>query len=235
MQERYVVDREERFKLIIKLVKTTQPKPKRLLDLGCGTGTLTLRLVEAFPNTEIIGIDYDPTLIPLAQKRCQRYSNRVRFIQEDLRLRNWITHVKGKCDAVVSATALHWLSEKQLVRLYNQLVKLLKSGGIFLNADHAGNSYPPLQQYWESHRNQMKKSKPLRGEGWGSFWKDYLKVLGSNSRSTRRTVLGPWEGIEKGLPLSWHLDTLRQAGFIAFDCFWRCDCDAIYGGIKGRR
>jgi hypothetical protein len=49
-------------------------------------------------------------------------------------------------------------------------------------------------------------------------------------------LLGDWEGgIEDGLPLAWHLDALRASGFRSVDCFWRCDCDAIYGGIKGEQ
>jgi hypothetical protein len=34
------------------------------------------------------------------------------------------------------------------------------------------------------------------------------------------------------LPLWWRLDALREAGFEGADCFWRLDCDAIYGGIR---
>jgi hypothetical protein len=36
-----------------------------------------------------------------------------------------------------------------------------------------------------------------------------------------------------GLPLAWHFDRLRESGFAQVDCLWRCDGDAIYGGIKG--
>ena len=50
----------------------------------------------------------------------------------------------------------------------------------------------------------------------------------------RGKLTGPWEGSEEGLPLEWHFEKLGASGFEAVDCFWRCDCDAIYGGIRQR-
>jgi hypothetical protein len=47
----------------------------------------------------------------------------------------------------------------------------------------------------------------------------------------RRAIHGEWRGIEEGLPLAWHLDALRVAGLSAVECFWRHDCDAVYGGF----
>jgi hypothetical protein len=35
----------------------------------------------------------------------------------------------------------------------------------------------------------------------------------------------------RGVPLAWHFDKLRAAGFTCVDCFRRLDCDAIYGGL----
>ena len=45
---------------------------------------------------------------------------------------------------------------------------------------------------------------------------------------------GACAGVEEGLPLAWHFDKLTESGFSSVDCFWRCDCDAIYGGISCR-
>jgi hypothetical protein len=66
-------------------------------------------------------------------------------------------------------------------------------------------------------------------DDWDGFWDAYLHALGAAPRKA-----GGWEGgVEVGLPLAWHLDVLRACGFRAVDCFWRCDCDAIYGGVAG--
>jgi hypothetical protein len=70
-------------------------------------------------------------------------------------------------------------------------------------------------------------------DDWDSFWTAYTAALGLDAAEADARVLGGWDGgVEEGLPLAWHLDALREAGFGAVDCFWRCDCDAIYGGFR---
>ena len=74
-----------------------------------------------------------------------------------------------------------------------------------------------------------------QSDSWDGFWENYSKALGLDVDERYHRVLGGWEGgVEEGLPLTWHLDTLRQCGFEPVDCFWRCDCDAVYGGFKKR-
>jgi hypothetical protein len=72
----------------------------------------------------------------------------------------------------------------------------------------------------------------MQSEDWDTFWRNYLNALGPEAAEARASALGEWEGIEEGLSLTWHLDRLRDFGFSPVDCFWRCDCDAIYGGLK---
>jgi len=60
----------------------------------------------------------------------------------------------------------------------------------------------------------------------------YDRALKIDVEGFRTELMGPWEGSEEGLPLEWHFERLRASGFEAVDCFWRCDCDAIYGGLR---
>ena len=55
-----------------RLVAQVKPLPdQRILDVGCGTGTLTLLLKRAAPNAVVIGLDADPTMLRIARtKRC---------------------------------------------------------------------------------------------------------------------------------------------------------------------
>ena len=133
-------------------------------------------------------------------------------------------------NAVVSATTLHWFNEQEQAKLYKQIAHVLSSGGIFLNADHVPNSLPSIQQYWESHREKMRKEEGYTdADNWDGFWKDYGEALGIDPAAIQKLLLGEWKGVE--LPLAWHFDHLRASGFIKLDCYWRIDCDAVYGGI----
>jgi SAM-dependent methyltransferase len=234
MQERYLVKRAERFATMIRILRETQEPISRILDLGCGPGSLLLLLLESLPQAEVYGIDFDPTMLLLARERLARFGRRVHLVLTDLRDASWCAALPAPMDAVVSATALHWLVPGQLTALYCQLVRLLRPGGIFLNADHVGSDYPPIQKAWERHRAHLRaQGGDAAADDWDGYWDAYAIALGLDIREIHQRVIGGWEGgVEDGLPLTWHFDELRESGFRSVDCFWRCDCDAIYGGIR---
>jgi SAM-dependent methyltransferase len=232
MQERYLVGRAERFAMTSRLVRDTQGPAPLILDLGCGTGSLMAALLETIPDAHAVGVDLDPTLLLLAKKRLAAFGDRAQTILADLREASWLAGIPKPFDAIVSATALHWLDPEQLAAVYVQIATLLCPGGIFLNADHVASDSPLVQQAWAKHRAETlaAQSDPA-ADDWESFINAYLAALGAEASAARQLALGEWQGVEDGLPLAWHFDHLRQAGFSAVDCFWRLDCDAIYGGV----
>lgn len=234
MQDRFVAKRPERFQTIIQLISTTQLSPTRILDIGCGTGSLSLNLLESFPKTEIFCVDIDPTMLWMTETIKRKYNNRVHILEHDLRDSSWIVDISFPFDAVVSATALHWLNKDQLCSLYQQINQLLCPGGIFLNADHAGSDSLKIQSYWDRCRDMERSNDSISpGSDWDSFWNDYTKALGVDVNKIRNPLFENREsGPEEGLPLFWHLNKLREADFPVVECFWRCAGDAIYGGLK---
>ena len=126
MQRRYLVRREERFAVMVELVRAVAPTPGAIIDLGCGSGSLTLRLAEAFPQAAIVGIDFDPTMLVLARARLAALGERVHLLCRDLRRKDWTDGLPAPIDAAVSATALHWFSPQQLAGLYRQLAGVMR-------------------------------------------------------------------------------------------------------------
>jgi SAM-dependent methyltransferase len=211
MQERYLAGRAERFSVILRMIRATQPVVQRVVELGCGPGSLMLRMLEYLA----------------------KYGERVQLVSANLRESAWAERIPIPADAVVSATALHWLDAAQLTAIYQSIAGVLRPGGIFLNADHVGSDSLRIQNAWEEDRKQRLAlaGDPL-ADDWGGFWDAFGKALGINADELHRNLSGGWTGgVENGLSLAWHLDALRIAGFSSVDCFWRCDCDAIYGGI----
>jgi hypothetical protein len=157
---------------------------------------------------------------------------------EDDETVNNAERVPTPIDAVISATALHWVEPGALAVLYRQVAGLLGPGGILLNADHVGSEEQTVQQAWEQHREQARAAERRARAGeqeaddWEPVWAAYGQALGYRSQE----AIDGWEGgVEEGLPLAWHLDRLRACGYHAVDCFARWDCDALCGGIKEGR
>ena len=74
---------------------------------------------------------------------------RLRWVEADLAADDWRQALGGtRVDAVLSATALHWLEPEPLARLYQVLGSLLPAGGLFLNADNMafGPASPAIER-----------------------------------------------------------------------------------------
>ena len=218
MQDLYIPARKERFEIIVQLIADTQRRVSRVLDIGCGTGSVMLSILQAFPAAEVWGIDFDATLLALAQKRLVKFGGRAKLVEADLRKTGWTGLVRSPFDAVVSATALHWFDPAQLSRLYKQFAQVLKPGGIFLNADHAGSDCEQIQKDWQNQRRlHTKKYKNDGADDWDDFWHAYGQALKVDIKNFRKKLMGPWVGSEQGRPLEWHFEKLKAGGFEAID------------------
>ena len=233
MQDRYLIARRQRFDMIVHIVHAVCPSPRRILDLGCGTGSLSEAILEARPDCMLIGVDLDQSLLALAARRLSRFGRRVSLICDDLRKDRWMQSAGGGFDAAVSATALHWLSAQNLALLYGRLASVLKRGGLLINADHVASDCPAIQMAWqEDKKRHLAAEDHGNCDTWPEFWQAYAAALGADASTMGSNIVGDWEGVEDGMPLAWHFERLRESGFAAADCFWRCYGDAIYGGIR---
>jgi SAM-dependent methyltransferase len=106
-----------------------------VLDLGCGPGSLSARVLHRLPGATVDAVDADPVLLAIGRGALAGHTT-LTFVDADLRS-NWVDALPpaGPYDAAVSTTALHWLSLDQLVRLYRTLAGVLRPGGVFLDGD----------------------------------------------------------------------------------------------------
>lgn len=232
MQEAYNPDRRQRLQTLVEVVRATHAAPDLVLDVGCGTGSVMAEVLDAFPTARAMGIDFDFTLLDIARRRLRRFGDRAELIEADLRGEGWPSQCPANLDAVLSATALHWFTSRQLQGLYGHFQQLLKTGGVFLNADHVGCADPQIQEAWNRKGRRAEEPSPEETTPWRSFWDEFLAHQSQEVREKRATVQGPWEGVEEGLPLEWHFLQLRKAGFSVVDCFYRLGGDAVYGAVK---
>src|ERR1700732_4570410 len=121
-QEESLPDREERFTALIDAVEEGAGRPDPLvLDIGCGPGSLGVRLLERLPRATVIGIDADPVSLALGLAAYGDLPG-LRLTDLDLRVPGWSARLslgsRTGVDAAVSTTALHWLPEQELRAMY---------------------------------------------------------------------------------------------------------------------
>lgn len=54
-------------------------RPRRILEVGCGTGNNLVRLARMYPQAEITGVDLSPDMLAQAQRQTARFGDRVRL------------------------------------------------------------------------------------------------------------------------------------------------------------
>ncbi|HYE51736.1 MAG TPA: methyltransferase domain-containing protein [Azospirillaceae bacterium] len=95
-------------------------RPRHVADLGCGTGGLTRRLAEQYPDAEVMGLDSSPAMLAKAGAT----PGRVAWSLGDIA--HW--HAPGPMDLVFSNAALHWLEDH--AALFPRLMRTLAPGGV---------------------------------------------------------------------------------------------------------
>jgi ubiquinone/menaquinone biosynthesis C-methylase UbiE len=118
------------------LIKQANIKPnQRVLDLGCGTGTLVVLLKRKFPSAEIVGLDPDPKALRRAEKKVRRAGVSV---QLDEGFSDALPYEPGTFDRVLSSFMLHHLKEHEREKTLREVLRVLKPAGTFHLLDFAG-------------------------------------------------------------------------------------------------
>ena len=123
--------REAAFKAALLAQAQIQPG-QRVLDLACGTATLTIAIKQTHPQAAVIGIDGDPAI--LRQARAKAEGNRA-DIQFDEGLSYELPYADESFDHVLSSLFFHHLTRENKLRTLAEVQRVLKPGGEFHVAD----------------------------------------------------------------------------------------------------
>lgn len=123
--------RESRFKKALIDQAAIQPD-HRVLDLACGTGTLSLWIKQRYPDTEVIGIDGDPMILAMAARKANAAGVNILF---DHGFSYALPYPDRHFDRVLTSLFFHHLSWKDKQRTARELLRVLKPGGELHVAD----------------------------------------------------------------------------------------------------
>ncbi|MBQ0826209.1 class I SAM-dependent methyltransferase [Streptomyces tagetis] len=241
-QEWYMPDREERFRVMADTVEAVAGRAPRVLDLACGTGSVTDRLLRRLPEARSTCLDLDPALLTIARGHFAG-DDRVAFVEADLTDPAWPARLPHPSyDAVVTATALHWLETEPLRRLYGTLAGVVREGGVFLNADHMEDaSAPRINAALGALHAERRERERERGRlDWAGWWREAARdPLLAEAAARRFALLGDArqprpDGPPRDRPTTtaWHLETLLAQGFGQARQVWCSASDAVVAALR---
>jgi ubiquinone/menaquinone biosynthesis C-methylase UbiE len=120
-----------------------QPQPRRILDLGCGTGSTTLLLQQKFPHAEVIGLDLSPYMLVAAEHKAQSAHLGVQWRHGKAEQTGW---PDGSFDLVTAALLFHELPPAIAQAVLQEAFRLLQVGGEVVILD--GNQALLRQTPW---------------------------------------------------------------------------------------
>ena len=171
--------RDKRYKS--RLIEQAQIQPgMRVMDLGCGTGTLAIMAKQAQPNAEVVGIDADPEMLKVAYAKKNQEKLDVKF---DVGFTNDLPYPDASFDRVLSSIMIHHLKTPDKEKTAHEIYRVLKPGGQLHVIDFGkpGTFYgkllgPFLHKFEEANDNIdgklpiMFREAGLKVQEKGDFW-----------------------------------------------------------------
>jgi len=181
----------------------------KVLDLGCGTGNVSLAVKKRFPNSRITCVDLAENMIEMAQLKLSEYDD-IQYQVADFSEMVF----DYEYDAVVSSLAMHHLrTDEDKKKLYIKIYDALQDGGVFYNAD------------WILGPNNYLNNVYLEK------WKEFML-----KRVPLAEIEGKWlpKHYDEDVPskLINHIDWLKDIGFKDVDVVWKYYGNAVFGGVK---
>jgi ubiquinone/menaquinone biosynthesis C-methylase UbiE len=119
--------RENTFKRY--LIEHAHLKPgQRVLDLGCGTGTLTIQIKQFLPQINLVGLDGDPTVLQIAERKAKAAGVEINW---DKGFAYDLPYPTTSFDRVISCLMIHHLTAPNKLKAFQEIFRILKSGGEF--------------------------------------------------------------------------------------------------------
>ncbi|MFE1439210.1 class I SAM-dependent methyltransferase [Streptomyces sp. NPDC058739] len=233
-QEWYMPDREERFRIMLDMVEALVGSTPRVLDLACGTGSITARLLARFPGATSTGVDLDPALLAIAEGTFAD-DDRVTFVAADLKDSDWMSALPhDSYDAILTATALHWLHREPLAALYGRLADLVRDGGVLMNADHMIDDTTPRINAAERalRHGRMDQARTDGALDWAEWWQLAANDPSLAGPTARRFEIYGDHADGDTPSAAWHAHVLREKGFAEVRPVWCSPSDTLLLALK---
>lgn len=205
------IDAQVSLELITAAAKSINPTAEHLLDIGCGAGNYTLKMLSKIPNLNCTLIDLSQPMLDKAYERVSKESNKtVSIWQGDIRE---VAIEEDFYDIILAGAVLHHLrDDADWEFVFKKLFLALKPGGCLMIADLILQENPLLNDYiW-------------------SKYGDYLTGIGGEAY--RKDVFDYIEKEDSPRSLNYQLELMKKVGFKTTEILHKNLCFAAFGAIK---
>ena len=200
---------EEMINALVLAIPFEKSNPIKVIDIGCGTGTIARKIKEKFPNSIITCLDFAENMIEMARIKMQEYED-ITYVVDDF----CDFKFDRKYDVVVSSLALHHLAtDEDKKQFYTKVFDNLCKGGVFYNADVVLGSNEYLDEVYMSK------------------WKEFMSQNVSLEEIENKWI-PKYKEEDRPAKLTDHLKWLEDIGFSEVDVIWKYYKGAVYGGKK---
>lgn len=199
--------------LITQAAATHNPNAENILDIGCGAGNNTLKLLERLPDLNCDLIDLSQPMLDRAQSRIKAESlGRIRTLQEDFRKADLPSE---NYDIVIASAVLHHLrGDEDWEQAFKKMYEITAPGGSVWISDLV------------THENESVHNMMWKRYG------DYLESIGG--AEYREKVFAYIEKEDSPRPVTYQLELLRKSGFANVEILHKNSCFAAFGALKSR-
>lgn len=205
------IDAPLTMELITNAAKASTKSISRILDIGCGAGNNTLKLLSYIPNLDCDLLDLSENMLARAKERVSKSTKgNIRIFKGDFRE---IELEENSYDVIFACAVLHHLrDDKDWETAFAKIYSILKKGGSFWITDLVNHSIPKVQDMmWERY-----------GE--------YLSILGGEKY--RDQVFKYIEHEDSPRSLTYQLELMKKVGFSKIEVLHKNSCFAAFGAIK---
>lgn len=187
------------------------PNAENLLDIGCGAGNYTLKMLSKISNLNCTLNDLSMPMVERARERVSaQTTGEVMIIQDDMRN---LDLPDSHFDIILAAATFHHLrSDADWENVFGKLYKTLKPGGSMWISDLIVHDAEPLNRLFHQR------------------YSDYLDTLGGPEY--RQKVLDYVAHEDSPRSVNYQMDLLKKVGFTDVELLHKNSCFAAFGGIK---